>query len=155
MRMKGIICVLVSVVTMLGLSACSAPVKAVKKGYVYSVDTGEKIRIVLDDADGLNLSDDNGSFHIRDEKNKDIITGFFQSADYFDTMHAKAESGSSYQILIDEPESFIYTVYIDGGWKTNYVLRLIDSDTTVCMTSSLESDEAKAVYDKLEFILVQ
>ena len=152
-----IYCYMVALALAVTLTACSADTGITKKAFTYSVGSNDKIRIIINDE--LSLSDNHdGTFSILKTNQSGNQTaaaeGSFYEADYFDTLHALAESSSSYSLLDDRPESFIYTVFKDGGWKTDCVVRPLDSDTSVVMYSSLDSEEAKDLYDKIVFSIV-
>lgn len=127
------------------------------KSYIYQVETGDNIRVVLQTGDGYTLEDSNGTFVV--SHNDDIVLqGMFADAGiYARYMEIMGTEGVTLLATdkTSEGHDYLFYEYADGnaGTEDNYIMVFAESDTGAVIASLSGQEEAKAAFARLSFVV--
>ena len=127
----------------LALCACST-----SKSAVFSVDTGDNIKVTVNTAEGLDLVME-VPFSVTREGRK-LLTGSFVYGTYYDIYREAVEEDPKAAVLDegakDGNDYFFYTVDGASGVEHNFVVRVGGSGTAVVMGSLAGREEAEEAF---------
>lgn len=138
------------------LAACALLLTActTTKGWTFSVDTGDKVKVSIETSKGYNITGEVPFSILKD--NEEIMIGKFGDYDDYD-VSKNAIDGETGAVLLKEGKKdgfdyFFCTAETKKHTEYGYFLRL--GNTTIALiTTSLTQTEAEAVFDAMAFSL--
>lgn len=113
------------------------------KSLTFSVDTGDKVKVELDTSDGLDLTSNDNTFIIKDDKT--VVTGIFMHDDVVEEYLKEAPKIIGVKV-IDSDDNMIFYEYENMYY---YIIDL--GDTGVTVSGDLSKESLSDVIDNLEF----
>lgn len=120
------------------------------KSYIYSVETGDQVKITLNTTDGYDLSSDL-PFTVSKDDNT-LSQGTFIQGSYYD---AYVEAANTQGQIIDRGsnDNIEYVFYSYNNSEYNYVIKIKDSNTALLLANPNSQEEAKKCFELLSFSL--
>lgn len=144
---KKVLTLLLALICLLGLAACSTHAN---KSATFQVETGDKVKVQVDLKAGYDLTMTVPFEISRDEET--IIFGTFGQPDAYDTYYQLVQD-DPYSTLLEEDSRngnayFFYTVSNPESQITeyNYFVKVGNSQTVVIMGSTAEREEVEAAF---------
>lgn len=142
----GLLLILVFVLT-----ACNF---GTRRSYTFEVETGDNIKVTLDNIDKYSLSQKNGTF-IVSKDDQTISQGVFLTDEMYNQYKDLIDKNENNVILNketgkkDDNEYIYYETKGKSGTEYNYVVMINDSHTGVIIGSTVSKEEAQNVFDLL------
>ena len=148
--MKRCTMILSTILLILALCACE-----VTSSFSYSFDvaTGDRIKVELDTSTGLDLSQKDGRFFVKEGEDK-IVEGLFITRETYEERMAMEGSPEITTVEQSEKDGNSYWMYeVDGqaGLETDCLLWVEGSDTGIRMGSLAGREKAQNAFAHLTF----
>lgn len=134
-------------VILLTLTGCTTT-----KSYVFSVETGDQIKIELNTTDGYDLSSDLPFTISKDGET--LSQGIFIDMSYYDA-YVNAASTDSLAKIIDQgsKDEIEYIFYSYNDSEYNYIIKVKNSNTGILLGNPNSQEEAERCFELLTFTL--
>jgi thiol:disulfide interchange protein len=156
--MKKFKVVLIGIISTIGLLAgCHANTS---QSYTYNVDTGDKVKVTLNTADGYNMNSGNPFTVTKDDE--DILTCQFLSEEGYSFYDSELKTDileSQYDGYIIETNKkgeneYIFYSVKNEHTENNFFVKLNDK-TSIIIGSLSDEDVARKCFEKISFEIIE
>lgn len=148
--LKRVILSFVLSVMLLTLVGCTS------KSYVYSVETGDKIKIELNTEGGYDITSDAPFFISKEERiddsvyAEDLSQGVFVTLETYNKYISSIGSDSKTQIIESDTKNgleYTFFVYNDSEW--DYIIKIEGSNTGLILGNRVSEESARECFNRL------
>lgn len=141
--MKKIYLILVLFIGVFIISGCTT-----KKGVTYTVETGDKVKVMLKTNDGYDITA-TIPFTIS-ENGETRCQGTFITVDgYQQYLNAVNNDSLSKIIKNDTKDNLSYTFYNYNNSEWNYIIKINNSKTGIILGNNISEDTAKECFERI------
>ena len=119
---------------------------------VFDVETGDKIKVTLDESDNYQLIDDIPFVVSQDDE--ELSKGTFMNENGYNQYKELVENNEDVNILDEESNSnieYIFFEYESYTSEYNYIIMIKDSNTGIVLKNTVSQDSAEEVFSRLSF----
>lgn len=143
------------IITILCLNVCGCGSKSettTTKGYTFSVDTGDSVKIILDTTDNYDLSSELPFTVSKDGET--LSQGSFAAGSDYSKYETVVNEDPAAEILDSgEKDGNEYIFWCYNGTEYNYALHVGESNTAIIIGNAISEESAKECFERLTITL--
>lgn len=147
--MKKLVGLLMIIIISAGVVSGCRGETSFKKGYVYKVDTGDKISIMIDSSDKYNITS-KVPFEISKD-GKVLTTGaFIEASAYEDYVEVVEKDEKASMIQSGSSKGLEYIMWSYDDKEYNYAIKIEDSKTGIILGNTVSAESAEECFNRME-----